>query len=78
MQHQQQQHQQEQQQLNKLSSLRPDQPGYYQRVQRLDHDVYMACDRLSKKNLYAIRLYQLEELDEIDLKLLTHLSLIHI
>ena len=32
----------------------------------------MACDRETKRDLYCIRVYQLEELDEIDLKLLTH------
>lgn len=50
----------------------PDSPNYYQRLQRIDSDVFFACDRLNKKEIFAIRVNQLEELDEIDLRLLTH------
>lgn len=47
-------------------------PSYYQRIQRLDNDVFVACDRLTKTNYYAIKLFQLDTLDDIDFKLLTH------
>lgn len=53
-------------------SNKPTSSSYYQRVQRLDSDVFLACDRLSKTNYYAIKLLQLDSLDEVDFKLLTH------
>lgn len=46
--------------------------SYYQRIQRLDSDVFVACDKLTKTNYYAIKLYQLDTLDDIDFKLLVH------
>lgn len=52
------------------SNLEPDSALYYQRIQRLDTDCFMACDKLTKKQTFALRIYQLEQLDDIDLKLL--------
>lgn len=53
-------------------SNKPTSPSYYQRIQRLDSDVFLACDRLNKTDYYAIKLLQLDSLDEVDFKLLTH------
>lgn len=53
-------------------SNNPNSPSYYQRIQRLDNDVFLACDRLTKTDYYAIKLLQLDSLDEIDFKLMTH------
>lgn len=50
----------------------PESPSYYQRIQRLDSDVFIACDRLTKTNYYAIKLLHLDTLDDIDFKLITH------
>lgn len=47
-------------------------PAYYQRIQRLDSDNFVACDRSTKTYYYAIRLLQLDALDDVDFKLLTH------
>jgi STE20-related kinase adapter protein alpha len=52
------------------SNPEPNTASYYQRIQRLDHDCFIACDKLTKKQLYALRIYQLEQLDDIDFKLL--------
>lgn len=49
-----------------------DTPSYYQKIQRLDSDVFVACDRLTKTDYYAIKLLQLDSLDDIDFKLMTH------
>lgn len=57
--------------LNVANKL-PNTPAYYQRIQRLDSDVFLACDRLTKTNFYAIKLLQLDSLDDVDFKLLTH------
>lgn len=54
------------------TSNKPTSPSYYQRIQRLDSDVFLACDRLTKTDYYAIKLLQLDSLDEVDFKLLTH------
>lgn len=50
----------------------PDHPSYYHKIQRLDSDVIVACDRSSKTNFFAIKLLQLDQLDDVDFKLLTH------
>lgn len=54
------------------NSNKPNSPSYYQRIQRLDNDVFLACDRLTKKSFYALKLLQLDSLDDVDFKLLTH------
>jgi len=54
------------------SSNNPSSHSYYQRIQRLDSDVFVACDRLTKSKYYAIKLLQLDTLDDIDFKLMTH------
>lgn len=47
-------------------------PAYYQRIQRLDSDNFVACDRSTRTYYYAIKLLQLDTLDDVDFKLLTH------
>lgn len=50
----------------------PYEPNYYKKTQRLDSDTYVACDRSTKTNYYAIKLLQLDSLDDIDFQLMTH------
>lgn len=53
-------------------SNNPNSPSYYQRIQRLDSDVFVACDRITKTDYYAIKLLQLDSIDDISFKLITH------
>lgn len=50
----------------------PTSPNHYQKLQRLDSDVFLACDRSTKTDHYAVKLLQLDSLDEVDFKLLVH------
>lgn len=50
----------------------PDSTSYYRRLHRLDSDVYVACDKSTRTKYCAIRLLQLDQLDDVDFKLLTH------
>lgn len=54
------------------TTIQPTSPSYYQKIQRLDGDVFAACDRATKTNYYAIKVSHLDSIDEIDFKLLTH------
>lgn len=47
-------------------------PAYYQKIHRLDSENFVACDKSTKTYYYAVRLLQLDTLDDIDFKLLTH------
>lgn len=49
-----------------------DSASYYQRIKRLDKDVFEACDKTTKSNFYAIKILELDKLEDIDLDLLTH------
>lgn len=50
----------------------PIKPSYYKQIKRLDSDNFVACDRLTETNFYAIKVFHLDNIDEIDFKLLTH------
>lgn len=50
----------------------PTTAAYYQKIQRLDSDVYVACDKATKTNYYAIKVFHLDASDETDFRLLTH------
>lgn len=46
--------------------------SHYQRIKRLDSDVFVACDKSTRTVYYAIKLFELDTLDDIDFKLVTH------
>lgn len=45
---------------------------YYQQIQQIDDDTFVACDKQSKTSFYVMKLLDLETLDDIDLKLNIH------
>lgn len=50
----------------------PNTLSYYHKLQPLNDDTIVACDKLTKKNFYVMKLVELEKSDEIDFKLAIH------